>query len=537
MRTNFLSQVSSFCLLGMLALQLEGCGDSPVLIQDVVSYNRAVSRSTNEMLLANVIRSSKREPTYYTRLEGNTESIGLSSPNSLTLPINRSRSASAPIYPSAPYAGSSSTIAALSASLGLTPSDSSTITLQTLDDQKYQFGMQTALGVSDVELYWAEGLQKDLLLFLFVNSVDIPQPVLRQIQARLAGSCNSDHDRSPSQRMHCGVFQQDLTAYNSAANLAEGTTFSAVCAPGPGDAVFVNDPATKVTGDGLRQNFCFGELVHALLALGLDTDDSKKSSAVEKDVPEGVANAPKVRTEAIKEGLTFALQPGPTKLYSICKPQSGGAIFTLPGDTYKSLVKAVLADEKTGTDDEVFPDKSDPCDAGQRVEPGKNDENGKSTKVYISSTADIKNLKIEFALRSFEGVVYYLGQNVRAENESGYPTFVMDREAAWDAKSSTLKNAFREPLFVALHSPSGGALVEATDDDGDTYGIPAPCNDLSLKGWSGLGSFLVRPKPDCSNETPQHESFEILTLVNQMWGLNKQATSSPSNPAIVVGTP
>ena len=51
-----------------------------------------VADSTNQVLLLNIVRASQRLPTYYTRLEGDAASLGLTPSGSLSLPLNNPRS-------------------------------------------------------------------------------------------------------------------------------------------------------------------------------------------------------------------------------------------------------------------------------------------------------------------------------------------------------------------------------------------------------------------------------------------------------------
>ena len=62
------------------------------MLDRTVAYNRAVANSTNQVLLLNVVRASQRLPTYYTRLEGDASSLGLTPNASLSLPLGNPRS-------------------------------------------------------------------------------------------------------------------------------------------------------------------------------------------------------------------------------------------------------------------------------------------------------------------------------------------------------------------------------------------------------------------------------------------------------------
>src|ERR1700689_2833946 len=79
----------------MLLAVLVGCAAcqySPDMLDRTLAYNRTVANSTNQVLLLNIVRASERLPTYYTRLEGDAASLGLSPSGSISLPLNNPRS-------------------------------------------------------------------------------------------------------------------------------------------------------------------------------------------------------------------------------------------------------------------------------------------------------------------------------------------------------------------------------------------------------------------------------------------------------------
>src|ERR1700719_4720849 len=120
-----------------------GCEYAPDMLDRTVAYNRAVAFSTNEVLLLNIVRASQRSPTYYTRLEGDSSSMGVTPGSSLTVPLSNGRSFQSVVSSGATGAVTSSattavtTLAALAGGLTLGASESNLLNLQTLDDQKY----------------------------------------------------------------------------------------------------------------------------------------------------------------------------------------------------------------------------------------------------------------------------------------------------------------------------------------------------------------------------------------------------------------
>jgi hypothetical protein len=415
-----------------VAIAIGACGYSPVIIEDTISYNRAVAISTDQMLLLNIIRASKREPTYYTRLEGNTESTGLSTTNSLTLPFSKTKATN--INPPTGTPSAVYTLAGIAASIGLGASDSSVLTLQTLDDKKYENGLMFPLDGSYVELYWHEGFQKDLLLLFFVNSIDAKRSELDQIKKDLFEQCGS----KPKE------LEKLCTAYKQIPYDLTGPT----CAPGDdADLTYINDPA--IEGDSGRSQACFRKLILGLIAAGLEMDDAKAEKAVEKHIAAALIDNPKIRTEIIKEGLDVVPdQTEPKKYVSLCKQASGGAIFVLDQDDFDSVKQNIENTKRTAAEKAGKPykkDKPDSCESTDDDSPAD----------VAKQIPDIASLDIKINLRTFEGVNYYLGEIARAGTGRVPPGHVIVPVLS---RNGTSPN---EDIFVVLNEDPGGKI--ATD--------------------------------------------------------------------------
>ena|SRR5438067_11022813 len=77
----------------------------------------------------------------------------------------------------------------------------------------------------------------------------------------------------------------------------------------------------------------------------------------------------------------------------------------------------------------------------------------------------------------------------------------------------------KEDLFVAVDSDlDGQTAVRVRDDNRKTCKVPGPCTSYTLLQRP---SDLLHP---CSEQNPNHESMEVLTMGNQIGGLNKEAT-------------
>jgi hypothetical protein len=146
-----------------------------------------------------------------------------------------------------------------------------------------------------------------------------------------------------------------------------------------------------------------------------------------------------------------------------------------------------------------------------------------------AAVVPVDAMKIDLSVRAFEGVVYYLGEVVRAETtdlkpthgyDGYYPTIVA--RTRWGEHSQS-----NEPLFVVKKgSGSGEVAIAVKDDKGNNYWIPGFCTEFDNRF----------PVPDnCATEYPNHESLTVLTLLNQLWGLQKEPSVAPTRTITVGG--
>ena len=171
------------------------CEYAPTMLDRTVAYNRAVASSTNQVLLLNVVRASQRLPTYYTRLEGDAASMGLTPNGSISLPLSNPRSFETDVNTGATGGVTGATTKAIGAlagivtGLGLQASESNLMTLQTLDDQKYQNGMMTPVPLKNIQAFQDEGYQRDLLFMMFLSSVQVSNELIDTIDAASVARC------------------------------------------------------------------------------------------------------------------------------------------------------------------------------------------------------------------------------------------------------------------------------------------------------------------------------------------------------------
>jgi len=132
------------------------------------------------------------------------------------------------------------------------------------------------------------------------------------------------------------------------------------------------------------------------------------------------------------------------------------------------------------------------------------------------------SLTLEYAPRSLEGMVYYLGQVLRRRYDTpSNPTPV--RFVNWGSANG-VNYIYQETLFDAEPgNKPGHAIAEAADESG-AFNVPDLCDPATD----------VSPERVCSIEFPNHASAQIFTVLNQLWGLNKTQATTPAIPTVDV---
>jgi hypothetical protein len=149
-------------------------------------------------------------------------------------------------------------------------------------------------------------------------------------------------------------------------------------------------------------------------------------------------------------------------------------------------------------------------------------------KCGATAANSLDDLHIQMSIRSFEGVIYYLGDVVRSQGgieatgSSARPYFlaVLGRQP-WGEPGSL----YEERLFSLERGPANSEPeISVTDDNGQAYWVPRNCLADSAPRDAALSAAR-----NCSIEYPDHESLTVLALINQLWGLQK-APSAAGEP-------
>ena len=151
--------------VSVAALALGGCSSHRQLATQAVSFNLAVEKAQNEMLLLNVIRAKDRLPMYMTgisSLSGNVQTT-------LTTSLGGSYSRTRGHVP----AGLDTLARGLTPSATGTLSTNPNFTLAVLDTQEFMRGFLSPIGKDTLAYYWNQGWPQELLLNLLVQRVVI----------------------------------------------------------------------------------------------------------------------------------------------------------------------------------------------------------------------------------------------------------------------------------------------------------------------------------------------------------------------------
>jgi hypothetical protein len=504
-------------------LGLSACLYSPDIPTRAIYYNRSVASATNQILVLNIMRASDREPRYFTRVGTDSAQNGVSGAFTATLPFLDVTKGNAGVS----GAGSSA----------------NTFTLENLDDKKYQDGAMQPVAASTLRDLWSQGIQSDILGLLFVNSISIPKAELPILREAVDTFCA---DMRHYQKF-CGT-GDSLVASEP---LANGWKASACLDPtsvptdrrgGVDYAVYFNDPAVEDTAGAYHPELCFQIVLRDLLALGLHLEKRKTATEVDSHASAAMLANSTFRTELLKEGLIVTpdgkVKKEGSEIVMAFDP-SATAFIRLHNNFRAVVMQCIVYAAR-----KVEPETSAHCPPARglkeseaawhaRVDAAERDyENLVTTDETKARPVSLGELQIGIDVRSFESVVYYLGEIVRGsrgDGVAGSPPYIV-RVLGRQPSDPEHRSHYEETLFdLRRGSPEHSAALVVRDDYGNSNWIPAFCYVPSP------------PRPDateaarsCSSEYPDHDTMTVLALVNQVWGLQKEPSTAPQ-PILTLG--
>ncbi len=566
---NPVGGVARLCLWAIVTL-LAGCQYSPDTAQRSIAYNQGIATFTNDLFLTNVLRAGERNLTIYTRNTANTTSSTISpqfgftatrNPSSLSTQTTQNLYSGTPSGPNSATQitrGAATLTAAFMPQLGAT--ETNQLTLSNSDDQGSTFGIMATVKISEISNYLAEGFNQEELFLLFFQSLSMPVRTWENLPAAAAVYC-SEPNQSVSQ--YCKLINYTETQ----ADASDGAlTFNKGCfrlprpapaskrgaaAPDPSDTVLVNivndaavpDPALKpnptLDSFEIRSFTCFRQGVEMLLALGLKTTGAPDSPMYTLS-PQDFRNNPRLLADFNQQGLDVFPhghdeRQFPTS-YAVCKPSGDAEVFGMAADADEKVLELIGVSSIRKAPKEpkaklrlsgATPQGADSCEPDP-PDPGPD----------LVATP-----------RSLEGMVYYLGQIARVtvlESPSVYgddcskPFFVafLPDESIQRRKCGEGPGFYREQLFRVERGSVTHAVAVASTASG-AFSVPPLCPAAGKTAGKTAGKHESAAAEgdlllgrECSLQYPDHASPQVLTLLNQIWGLHKTQTTAPIIPTI-----
>ena len=141
--------------LGILLASISACSFWQKIAEHSLRYNETVEQVHNELLLLNILRSSRGLPMHFTALTAIKGNLSTAASNSAEAAIGGGKS-NPLIIPSGEV------------------SSNPTYDVAVLDSQKFMRGILSPVSMETVQLYWEHGWPRDLLFHLLVESVTLP---------------------------------------------------------------------------------------------------------------------------------------------------------------------------------------------------------------------------------------------------------------------------------------------------------------------------------------------------------------------------
>ena len=498
--------------------------------RQATAYNEAVAASTNEFFLLSALRARDRFPIYYTRTTGNN--------------------AGASLTPGATFAVSNWL---QSPSITMSASASNTLSLANLDDQKFMRGVLAPVPLSIMESYVGQTWPREVLMMMFIKKFKINSGLASELVGKFDKRCVDskqngdycDNKRPPSE-------VSPSTKLRTLGCLAVNKPAS------PDDLIFDNYP-----GDPRMALPCFQAMLRVLLSLGFSPADGTKFSVIVPAMPPARAQDLKGLSQALNAKLAISRNEGSSN-YAVCtkKDVSG---FTLD--------KVLFTNEKPSS-----PAEQDETIALRRVSShalkmaGQSDglraeEDGASRALkQVSSHALQMTGQSGGGLRAEENGASLQGTTSLIAPEM--PTtcseqVTQDRAAkkladsckAKKAKNTVVSNECKDPPTFAVTTRSLDSMlyylgedlrangsVKVWEKDGqESYALfdakHDDQSDSTLVEVQYRGNRWVIPSicKDTVNYCEQtHRSLQVLSLLNQIWGLQKEASETPTVPVVSV---
>lgn len=434
---------------------LAGCVRYRSIADSAVSFNMAIERAQNEMLLLNAVRSAKRRPMYITGVSNVTGSVRLEVSAGLDIPVSDRVDR---VSPRATY------------------SESPAFSVPVLDTQEFIQGFLKPVPNGILAYYWEQGWPRSLLMHLFIQRARVRIEETVEVE---------------------GKRQSKITVYTL-------------------------DNYPNARDPSLCKFVKFSRFVDRYLDPELSNPRFEVRTSTRTIGPplsvgslEQVLTANRDRLEVVQEDGQFRLRQQQTDL-------------------------ALVADRLEEIADFALSLSQEPCDDGARPEgdvqvtyrdlPGEEKTAEPETVHLELEAAQLKTytppvstqgtvpakptVSVDFFIRSPEGILYYLGQHMRVEEEQGVmPEICVQGNL--------------QPIFNAVGGAGCGQGIVSVRYDDERYVIPREAREHAACAAGEDAKRRFSPVACVAGR-----SMQSLSLLNQLIALQKSAKDLPGTGLI-----
>lgn len=525
------------------ALALSGCASVDGFADHAVRTNIEVERTQNEILLLNIVRSSKRHPPVYTTLQSVTGNARPSAEMSLAIPFG-------------PGAGANSL------GLGLKGHDGPSVTAGPLDTQEFYQGIMTPIKPAIIDFYVQQGYTKSLLFNLFFNRIELKQGGKVVVFRNYPGD---DKDLEPFQFLLERLIRLGLTTERAS---EDATVYGPLLTKTEADALGELASAAKAGLEVNQVTLCdmTADDWQGLVARGKTTiTRSLRKKAARDKKPAVEMAAEEIEAKCKEDGFdkstaasfvrTLFKNP-PAIAYRVEKPGTetkARFAFDANQNYYKTIEKhaekasfelrAQLSDLSAGP-------KSDALRITIALLAGNN-----AVKRKLKDFNDKKPIEIAIVPRSTDGVIYYLGELVRRAHDPdrtwngsadvasgrfvvGYH-YGLTSTPADDSPKVDFTKLEHQCQFKAGEENEGGKWYEEGKWN-DANCVPVFWVDThATDGFVSIdyeGKSYAVPSGTITNVRSERVS-QVMGILAQLVALNKSAKDTPATSVLNVVNP
>ena len=443
----------------LLAIFLGSCSFGGRFADDAIDFNKTVEKATNAQILLNALRAKDRKPMHFSTFSQLRGGHTISSTGGLSFSL-----------PFGPDAANAYTV---SPSLNVTRSTSPTFDMIPSDSQEFHQGILQPIKMDTLAFYWEQRWPPELLLHLFIHKVkvEVYEKVKGKVSPKKVEGKDDEFENAPD--------HSDLEDFEKFKKWVENIMDEGLIV------------GSKKEGRGIGPILARDEVSDLKRLVGVETGKLRliALSCPTKDV--GTTTTPQAGgpTAPVKRTILGYRLFNVTESAAFCFGEcEDPKLEELKEEECAKGLQGATISGTAGT--EV------PAPGGPQILTSLKSEKV-NAKEYVK--------KYAIHLRSVQGILYHLGELVRAREEKGTKVEVRYGHGKWK------KEWGKRPLFrlESVASLSAGDSPLAVEYDGKVYMVPADDKE------SGL-------------------TKTAMSLVVQLLGLNKTGKELPKTTAVEV---